>query len=272
MRLAVAYDGSEFSGWAQQPDRRTVQGELEAALARVLRCPARLTVAGRTDAGVHATGQVAHVDVPQSVWAAESGRLLRRLSGVLPADVRVCAVEATVPEFDARFAALWRRYTYRIADTPAGGSPLRRTDTVSWPRPLDDQMLAEATVGLLGTHDFAAYCRAREGATTVRELQRLAWSRDGEGVLVATVQADAFCHHMVRGLIGGLLAVGEGRRPVGWPASLLTRTERSNEIAVAPARGLTLVAVGYPLDAAGLAARSAQARARRELSVDRRHE
>lgn len=237
----------------------------------MLRCPAQLTVAGRTDARVHATGQVAHVDLPPGVWAAQAGRLLRRLAGVLPADVRVSAVSEAPPEFDARFGALWRRYTYRVTDAPGGGSPLRRTDTVSWPRRLDDEAVAAAAAPLLGTHDFAAFCRAREGGTTVRELQRLDWSRDGEGVLIATVQADAFCHHMVRGLIGSLLAVGEGRRPVPWPVTLLGRTERSNEIPVAPARGLTLVAVGYPPDAAGLAARCLQTRARRELSVDPRH-
>ncbi|MBA2416371.1 MAG: tRNA pseudouridine(38-40) synthase TruA [Geodermatophilaceae bacterium] len=271
VRLDLAYDGTEFSGWAQQPGRRTVQGELEAALARVLRCPARLTVAGRTDAGVHATGQVAHVDLPSAVWAAEEGRLLRRLAGVLPADIRVSALAQTWPGFHARFGALWRRYTYRLTDAPGGGSPLRRTDTVSWPRRLDDEAVAAAAVALLGVHDFAAFCRAREGGTTVRELQRLDWSRDEDAVLVAAVQADAFCHHMVRGLVGSLLAVGEGRRPVTWPASLLAHTERCHEIPVAPARGLTLVGVGYPADAAGLAARSAQTRVRRELSVDPPH-
>lgn len=263
VRLDLAYDGTQFSGWARQPDRRTVQGELEAALERVLRAPVRLTVAGRTDAGVHATGQVAHFDLARELWDDEASKLVRRLAGVLPPDVRVSAVSPTGPEFDARFGAFWRRYHYRVSDAPGGASPLRRTDTVSWPRRLDDEALTTAAAPLVGTHDFVAFCRAREGATTIRELQRLDWIRDSHGVLVATVQADAFCHHMVRGLIGGLLAVGEGRRPASWPAGLLAATARSNEIAVAPAHGLTLVAVGYPQDPAGLAARSVRTRARR---------
>lgn len=245
-----------------------MQGDLEAGLERVLRSPARLTVAGRTDAGVHATGQVAHLDVPRGLWTAEADRLVRRLRGVLAPDLRVSAVSAMAPEFDARFGAQWRRYTYRVSDAPAGASPLRRVDTLSWGRPLAAEALAAAAATLIGTHDFAAFCRARAGGTTIRELQRLDWNREPDGVLVATVQADAFCHHMVRGVIGALLAVGEGRRSVDWLAGLLASTRRSEEIRVAPARGLTLVAVGYPTGPAALAARHAVTRAVRTLSVD----
>jgi tRNA pseudouridine38-40 synthase len=262
LRLDLAYDGAGFAGWAAQPGLRTVQGVVEQALGTVLRAPAPLTVAGRTDAGVHATGQVAHTDVPAAGWPAVQTTLLRRLAGLLPADVRVTAVEPAPPGFDARFSALWRRYAYRVADAPWGVDPLRRHDTAGWHRPLDLGLLRAAARGLLGEHDFAAYCRRREGASTIRTLQRLDWDRGPDGVLVATVQADAFCHNMVRGLVGALLAAGEGRRAPDWPASLVDSRERASAVTVAPAHGLTLVAVGYPPDPE-LAARAAQTRRHR---------
>jgi tRNA pseudouridine38-40 synthase len=224
-----------------------VQEELETALAVVLRCPVDLTVAGRTDAGVHATGQVAHCDLPAAVWEEQRARVLRRLRGVLPADIAVVSASEAHPDFDARFAALRRHYVYRLTDAPSGPPPLRRTDTVGWPRSLDEAAMAAAAGLLLGEHDFAAFCRRREGATTVRTLLALDVARDGDLVTVAA-SADAFCHSMVRSLVGALLAVGEGRRPPEWPAGLLTRLERSSEVPVAPAAGLTLVAVDYPPD------------------------
>jgi tRNA pseudouridine38-40 synthase len=272
VRLGIGYDGGGFSGWAAQPGRRTVQGELEEALARVLRVPVGLTVAGRTDAGVHATGQVAHADVPRPAWAGLGGRgvpatpgadLVRRLGGVLPPDVRVRTVAVAPAGFDARFSAVWRRYAYRVVDDPAAADPLRRHDTLSWPRPLSLDALRAASGLLLGERDFAAFCKRREGATTIRELQGLDWERDPAGVLTARVRADAFCHSMVRSLVGALLAVGEGRRPPEWPAAQLARTDRSGEITVASAHGLTLVQVGYPPDAE-LAARAEATRRRRE--------
>ncbi len=257
VRLDVCYEGTDFSGWAAQPGRRTVQGVLEDALSTVLRRPAvPLTVAGRTDTGVHATGQVAHCDLPEL-----PDGLLRRLAGVLPPDVRVQDVRVVPPDFDARFAALWRRYEYRIGDAPGGVDPLRRRHVLAWPRPLDVAAMTSAAAGLVGLHDFAAFCRRREGATTIRSLQTLTVERVGHDV-VATVVADAFCHSMVRSLVGALLAVGEGRRPVDWPASLLARDRRADDVAVAPAHGLTLVAVGYPADGE-LAARALTTRARR---------
>jgi tRNA pseudouridine38-40 synthase len=267
LRLSIAYDGTDFSGWARQPARRTVQETLEHGLSTVLRCPVELTVAGRTDAGVHATGQVAHCDVPRVAWEEQAGRLVRRLRGVLPPDVAVRDVEVAHPDFDARFAALERSYVYRLIDQPWGPPPLRRTDVVAWPRPLDTDAMAAAAALLLGEHDFAAFCRRREGATTIRTLLALTVERevdpvsDAELVLVGA-RADAFCHSMVRSLVGSLLAVGEGRRPPEWPAALLSRTERASEVPVAPAAGLTLVAVDYPLDG-DLAARTRVTRARR---------
>ncbi|MFY1635915.1 tRNA pseudouridine(38-40) synthase TruA [Solwaraspora sp. WMMB335] len=250
IRLEVAYDGTEFSGWAVQPQRRTVAGVLTEALDRAFG-PATatgLTVAGRTDAGVHATGQVCHVDVPEAVWSDRAGTLLRRLAGTLPRDVRVRAVIEVPGEFDARFSATYRRYAYRVTDAPYGADPLRRHDTLAWPRPLDLAALSTAAAQFVGEHDFAAYCRRKEHATTIRHITRLDWQRDSDGVLIGTVQADAFCQAMVRSLVGAMLFAGDGRRPADWPASLLTRRERSGEVTVAPPHGLTLVEVGYPAD------------------------
>jgi tRNA pseudouridine38-40 synthase len=261
VRLDISYDGSGFHGWARQPAQRTVQAELELGLATVLRCDVDLTVAGRTDAGVHATGQVAHADLPADVLAAHHARLLRRLRGVLPPDVAVTGVRAVPGAFDARFGALARHYVYRLTDADAGPPPLRRLDTVGWPRSLDAAPMQQAAGLLLGEQDFAAFCRRREGATTIRTLLALDVARDGPLVTVAA-SADAFCHSMVRSLVGALLAVGEGRRPPGWPATLLGRTSRADDVPVAPAGGLTLVRVDYPPDDR-LAARAQQTRARR---------
>ena len=245
VRLDLAYDGTGFSGWAFQHERRTVQGELEQALATIARRDdlPRVTVAGRTDAGVHATGQVAHVDLPADVAA---DRLLQRLNGVLPHDVRVHRAAPAPPGFDARFSGLARTYRYRVADRPELVDPLRRHDTLAWPRELDVAAMAAASRQLLGLHDFAAFCRRREGATTTRTLLQLDWAR--EDVLVATVRADAFCHSMVRSLVGALLSVGEGRRTPDWPAMLLTAGARASDVVVAPPHGLTLVRVDYPPD------------------------
>jgi tRNA pseudouridine38-40 synthase len=256
LRLDLAYDGTDFSGWAAQPGRRTVAGVLSEALEKLFDAPTGLTVAGRTDAGVHATGQVCHVDVPDEAWPPLADTVVRRLAGLLPADARVLAARPVPDTFDARFSALSRRYAYRVTDAPYGADPLRRHDTLAWPRRLDLDALNAAAAGLRGEHDFAAYCRRKENATTVRAVSRLDWRRDPDGVLVATVQADAFCQAMVRSLVGAMLRAGDGRRPVDWPASLLSRRERASEVSVAPAHGLTLVAVAYPDDPAEYAGRA----------------
>ncbi len=272
VRLDLGYDGTAFSGWARQPARRTVQSEIEGALRTVLRLTEtpETTVAGRTDAGVHARGQVAHVDLPSRAWHAVPGRsdagpgvaLVRRLAGVLPPDVRVRSAQEAAPGFDARFSALSRRYAYRLNDDPGGVDPLRRHDTVWHPRLLHVDAAHDAAQRLLGEHDFAAFCRRRLGASTVRRLLRVRWSRAADGLTVVDVEADAFCHSMVRALVGALLAVADGRRPVDWPAAVLAAGVRDPAVMVAPARGLTLEQVSYPAPA-GLAARAAVTRATR---------
>ncbi len=237
---------------------------MAAALGRVLRLPVppKLTVAGRTDAGVHARGQVIHTDVPAAAWSSTAdspGRATSRLARVLPADVRVHAAGPAPAGFDARFSALWRRYAYRVCDDEAAADPLRRHETLWYFRRLDLAAMNEAARCCLGEHDFAAFCRRREGATTIRALRTLAWDRDDHGTAIATVVADAFCHNMVRSLVGALLAVGEGRRPPGWPAAVLAAAVRDPAVRVVSPHGLCLEEVGYP-PVDELAARAVTAR------------
>ncbi|MFJ2957171.1 tRNA pseudouridine(38-40) synthase TruA [Streptomyces sp. NPDC087270] len=266
VRLDLGYDGADFSGWAKQRSRRTVQGELESAIGTVLRLPdpVELTVAGRTDAGVHARGQVAHVDLPAEVWERESGKLRRRLAGRLPWDVRVWGVARAPSGFDARFSAVWRRYAYRIGDHPGGVDPLLRGHVLWHDRPVEVDLMNDAAKLMLGEHDFAAYCKKREGATTIRTLLDLSWERTADGLAVATVRADAFCHNMVRALVGAMILVGDGHRPVGFPAEVLAGRERHSAVNVVRPHGLTLEEVGYPADEL-LAARSREARNMRTL-------
>jgi tRNA pseudouridine38-40 synthase len=183
---------------------------------------------------------------------------------VLPRDVRVRGVGEAPEGFDARFSAVWRRYAYRIADDPAVVDPLVRRMVLTWPRPLDLEPMNRAAAELLGEHDFAAFCKKREGATTVRTLLELSWTRDDTGLVVGTVRADAFCHHMVRSLVGCLVAVGEGQRPSGWAADVLGAAKRDSAVRVVAAHGLTLEEVGYPPDAE-LARRAGAARRQRTL-------
>jgi tRNA pseudouridine38-40 synthase len=280
VRIDLAYDGTGFAGWARQPGLRTVQGVVEDALAVVLRSAhrgeplPRVTVAGRTDAGVHARGQVLHVDVPAGAWAQVPGRadrapeesLLLRLGGLLPADVVATRVAVAPAGFDARFSAVARRYVYRVCDDHALRDPLRRHHVLWTRRPLAVDPMREGAARVLGRHDFAAYCKPRPGATTIRTLDELTWERavDGPdaGLVVATVRADAFCHSMVRALVGASLAVGEGRRGVDWPAELLVGGRRDPSGVVVAAHGLTLEEVVYPPDAE-LAERQLRTRATR---------
>lgn len=282
VRLDLAYDGAAFSGWAAQPGLRTVEGVLTAALSTVLRVPVRLTVAGRTDAGVHAAAQVAHLDVPVEAWRALPGRsdrtpaqaLATRLAGVLArralagprgaADVVITGARVVPDGFDARFSALRRRYAYRIADAVSPHDPLRRGH-VLWVRDrLDVEAMEESAAPLLGEHDFLSYCRPRAGATTIRTLSGLTWRRESgpggdAGLVVLSATADAFCHSMVRSLVGAGLAVGRGSRPPAWPGELLTGHSREVAAPVAPPHGLILEAVDYP-DDDDLAGRAVRAR------------
>ena len=261
LRIDLAYDGTDFRGWATQPGLRTVQGELATALATALRTPTvDLVVAGRTDAGVHARGQVVHADV-----TTQDDLILRRLNGILPRDIRVRRVAEAPPGFHARFGALWRRYAYRVADSAETLDPLTRRHVLAWGRALDLDAMNEASALLVGRHDFASFCKQREGATTIRTLLDLHWTRDEAGVAVANVRADAFCHSMVRSLVGCLISIGEGRRPPSWAGATTTAESRAPSRSMSPAHGLTLEEVAYPPDEE-LAARAEETRRRRQAA------
>jgi tRNA pseudouridine38-40 synthase len=268
VRLDIAYDGTAFSGWAKQPALRTVQGVLEDALRTIYErqgAAPTLVVAGRTDAGVHALGQVAHLDLtPSQARRQAPESLMRRLNGILGSgsDVVVSLSERAKPHFDARFSATWRRYEYRLADAGSTRNPLVRHFTASTNSALDVATMHEVGRHLIGLRDFASFCKPREGATTIRTLQDFSWRRDDDGVLVASLQADAFCHSMVRALVGATVAAGEGRFDGAALLSLSDAVERTSAFKVMPAKGLTLLEVGYP-HASEFDSRATQTRARR---------
>lgn len=279
LRIDLSYDGTDFHGWARQKgELRTVQEVLEDNLSMILRHEVELTVAGRTDAGVHAAGQVAHFDIPASALEQRSidgdpVKLVRRLAKLLPEDVRVHDCQQAPEGFDARFSALERHYVYRITTHPRGALPTRARDTAVWPKPVDIEAMQQAAEQLVGLHDFAAFCKAKPHATTIRDLLSFEWvdvSTPSEPQLYeARVGADAFCWSMVRSLVGCCLRVGEGSRGIDFASEMLALNSRSSHIPLAPAKGLSLVQVDYPADA-DLAARAAQTRDRRtadELSL-----
>lgn len=268
IRIDLAYDGTDFSGWAAQPGLRTVQGVLEEALGRILRLEhPRVTVAGRTDAGVHARAQVVHVDVPESSWSALPGRstlppeesLVRRLNAVLPSDVAASRAAVAPDGFDARFSALWRRYSYRVI---FARDPLRSRYALVH-EPVALHLMNASAALLVGERDFTPFCKARPGASAVRTLQHFEW-REIPGGVLASIQADAFCHNMVRSLVGACLTVGRGKRDLDWLRAVAGSAERSPQIHVAPGHPLILEEVGYPEDA-HMAARAERTRARRSL-------
>jgi tRNA pseudouridine38-40 synthase len=255
LRLDLAYDGTQFSGWGKQPDRRTVQSELESALQKITRIPVETIVAGRTDAGVHAIGQVVHVDIPEE----ENGPYAKkvdwnfaelpfRLNRILDEDVRVLKASTAPHGFHARFSALRRHYLYKILDTNQVVLPLRRFDVAPWYRWLDLDLMNEASLLLLGQNNFAAFCKFRESATTIRTLESFSWIRDADGYLVAEIAADAFCYSMVRNLVGAVVCVGDGRFPSSWVTDVLNNRERISDSLVFPSRGLTFRQVDYPSD------------------------
>ncbi|MFC5337813.1 tRNA pseudouridine(38-40) synthase TruA [Leucobacter denitrificans] len=282
LRLDLAYDGTDFSGWAVQPGLRTVQGEIETALETLLRAEpggVRLTVGGRTDAGVHARGQVAHIDVTHDQFAKWGGSqraggavqtfdqlMTRRLNGVLARsapDIAIHSVNEVPAEFDARFGALRRRYEYRVRSARARRDPLTARFTAEVPRELDLELMQEVSQQLLGLQDFATFCKAREGATSVRELLVFDWRETDDEAYAARIEADAFCHSMVRALVGSVVAVGHGRIDSDELIELRDARSRTSRFTVMPAHGLSLEEIVYP-DASELAARAEQTRARRD--------
>lgn len=267
----MAYDGTDFHGWAAQPGRRTVQGEVEAALATVFRLDElpRVVCAGRTDAGVHAVDQWIHADLPAGSLsrlddARGRSRATRSLAAVLPADVTIRRVELAPDGFDARFSVRTREYRYYVADSAESWNPLTRASTLLHSSPLDVEVMNVAAGPMLGEHDFAGFCRRREGASTVRTVVELDVTRDLDGIVVIRIVADAFCHSMVRSVVGALLAVGDGRIPATTIEELLGAGQRTNAITVAPPHGLTLHRVTYP-EAGALAEQAERSRRYRRL-------
>lgn len=278
VRLDLAYDGTDYNGWATQPGLPTVQGALEAGLQMIIRRPVRTVVAGRTDAGVHARGQVVHFDLTEAEWQGVTrGRegleppstLVRRLTGALSREHGALTIHraSVAPEgFDARFSALWRSYTYAISDSPQTRDPLNRRSTHWHGTGLDVQLMDAEARSLLGLHDFLTFCKPREGATTIRELQDFRFERDDRGLIIARLRADAFCHNMVRALVAAALQVGEGRQEPGWMTQRLAAQVRDSQTRLAPPHALVLEHVEYPDDGqspGALAARAEGTRARR---------
>ena len=248
LRIDIAYDGTEFFGWATQPDRRTMQDLVEEAIAQITRSQVQTIVAGRTDAGVHATGQVIHVDLPDAVFTDGFSYpdLRYKLNRILDEDLRVMNISDAPSGFHARFSALRRVYTYKILDNNEVIAPLSRYDVAPWYRPLDVDLMNKASALVLGHHDFAAFCKFKEGGTTIRTLEQYEWRRDSEGLLIAEVAADAFCYSMVRNLVGAVICVADGRKDPAWIQELLANKERVSDSLVFPARGLSLTRVDYP--------------------------
>jgi len=246
LRIDLAYDGTNFAGWAKQPDQRTVQVCIEEALATVSQITPETIVAGRTDAGVHATGQVIHVDLPETLSLDD---LVYKLNRLLDQDIRVHKISIAPEAFHARFSALRRYYRYKILDDNKVLDPLARLDVSTWYRPLDVDVMNKTSALLLGEHDFAAFCKYREGATTIRTLEKYEWKRSPDGFLVADIVADSFCYSMVRNLVGAVVCVADGRFDPEWIVGVLNNKERVSDSLVFPARGLTLYQVDYPNDA-----------------------
>lgn len=282
MRVDLGYRGTRFHGWAAQPGLRTVQGQVETALAQILRRPVRVTVAGRTDAGVHARRQTLHLDLedgePERLIGRRAERsaatgLVTRLRGVLRSqhadDIVVHSAQPVPADFDARFSAVWRAYSYRLADAQSFQDPLAQDFTAQVKGTLDHEAMAVAACEAVGLHDFLPFCKPRPGATTIRTLHEFAVSRDTDGLIVFALRADAFCHHMVRALVGGLVKVGQGSWPVTRPAQLLAAAESGNTaeselgpMYVMAPQGLVLEEIGYP-EPEHWGQRAAQTRAKR---------
>ena len=273
LRLDLAYRGAPFHGWARQPGLLTVQGRLEEALTLITRQPAQLTVAGRTDAGVHARGQVAHLDVPKEFWLSlsrgreesdeERGERLRaRLEGLagrgLNGALAIKQVRVVSRDFDARFSALSRTYRYLICDDPRAQDPCR-LDIARTSSPLRTDNMQVAAQALCGEHDFLPFAKPREGATTVRTLHSFTISRPHPGIVQAMIRADAFCHSQVRFMMGALIEIGRGKYQPNWIGELLAAGVRDQRVPLADGRGLTLWEVAYPpADQYGLQAEKAK--------------
>jgi tRNA pseudouridine38-40 synthase len=245
LRIDLSYDGTNFSGWAKQPDQRTLQEEIEHALTVLTQSTIATIVAGRTDAGVHAEHQVIHTDVPDKT---DISNFAFRLNQLLDEDIRINSVVYAPVNFHARFTASARTYKYKIIDGGRVTPPLDRYDSADWFRDLDIALMNQGSQLLLGEHDFFAFCKFREGGTTIRNLLQFDWARDAKNYLIATIKAESFRYNMVRNLVGAAVCVGEKRFEPAWMLKTLEDKVRIPDSYVFPAKGLTLVSVEYPAE------------------------
>lgn len=254
-RINLAYDGTAYCGWARQSGHKTVQQSLLDALTLVFGESTNdfsMRVAGRTDAGVHAYAQVAHIDVS----AAQIKRLGRtksiafRLNSILDRDIRIHSFEIAPPGFHARFSATFRRYRFRIADGPVAKDPLQGRYTLWLAHELDLDLMRDGAKEFIGLHDFNSFCKARAGATTIRRMKSIKITRNPDlgGVIEIELIADAFCHNMVRAIVGGLIAVAQGSAQKSEITHVLKVAQKRAPFKVATPEGLTLVEIGYPAD------------------------
>ena len=243
LRVDLTYEGTNFSGWAKQPNERTVQEEVEKALGTITQTKVATIVAGRTDAGVHAKHQVIHTDLPTQT---DINNLSFRLNQILDADIRVLTAQWAPVNFHARFTAISRTYQYKIIDAGKVTAPLDRHDSTEWFRPLDIELMNSGSKLLLGVHDFFAFCKFREGGSTIKNLLTFNWYRDEKDVVICEISADSFRYNMVRNLVGAAVCVGEGRFKPEWMFDTLKNKERIPDSYVFPAKGLTLISVQYP--------------------------
>ena len=245
LRIDLSYDGTNFSGWAKQPDQRTLQEEIEHALTVLTQSTIATIVAGRTDAGVHAEHQVIHTDVPDKT---DISNFAFRLNQLLDEDIRINSVVYAPVNFHARFTASARTYKYKIIDGGRVTPPLDRYDSADWFRDLDIALMNQGSQLLLGEHDFFAFCKFREGGTTIRNLLQFDWARNEKNYLIATIKAESFRYNMVRNLVGAAVCVGEKRFEPAWMLKTLEDRVRIPDSYVFPAKGLTLVSVEYPAE------------------------
>ena len=244
-RIDLAYDGTDYAGWAIQPGLRTIEGEVLKALRVVFGdLPEGLRVGGRTDAGVHALGQVFHLDLDETQTKRVSHRLVGKLNAVLDDDIRVSSFEPAPEGFHARYSATKRSYRYRILDSNEQDPLSARYHLWHYSR-LDEKLMQEASKQLLGLHDFASFCRRRAGATTIREMKKIEVSRQGNLVQI-DLEADAFCHTQVRSIVGALMKVGSGKMTETRLGEILEAKRRLNEFKVVGPEGLTLMQIHYP--------------------------
>lgn len=239
-RLDLAYDGSGFHGFARQPQVRTVQGELEAVLTRIFRHPVETVGAGRTDAGVHARHQVVSFRTADRI---DPARIQKAVNSLLGPEIVCTSAAVVADEFNARFSAGWRSYRYQVLARPLP-DPLRRRVVWHVPYELDPVPMDRAARLLVGEHDFSSFCRRAEGRSNVRRVLEAAWLAEGD-LLVFAIRATAFCHQMVRSIVGLCVDIGRGRRPIEAVAEALEARNRSAVPTVAPPQGLILWEVFY---------------------------